>query len=390
MFALNDSVGVMQVSLADSPEQREAIYALRYAIYVEEMGKSPPAADHKRRWIRDALDDTGQLYAVHDVHGVVVGTLRINRLADLADPEALLAPLPITPLLERFPLEAITHTSRLMLQPAWRGGATLGMLFNRGYGDAAEAGVRVDLCNAKPGLVELYEQLGYRRFCPGIELPGVGYQVPMLLALQDREHLCRIRSPLSRHRASRQGKDRWGDAAWIAALGKSYHGLNHRLVEPDTFWSAVGDALRDAKEELLLFQGLSEEQARSLLKTGTVLTCQPGDRLVSEGEPQQELFVVLEGVAEVSREHEGHRLSLGLLERGSVFGEMGFLGRPHRSANVIAVTSMKVLVLTQAFLNRSIRHQPNAAALLLRNLSMVLAERLTQTTDRLWQLSQST
>ena len=81
--------------------------------------------------------------------------------------------------------------------------------------------------------------------------------------------------------------------------------------------------------------------------------------------------------------------ALALLERGAVFGEMGFLGRPRRSADVIAVTSMQVLVLTQTFLNRSIRHQPDAAALLLRNLSMVLAERLSQTTDRLWQLSQS-
>ena len=380
---------MLKVSLAESAEQREAIYALRYAIYVEEMGKSPPAADHQRRWIRDALDATAQLYALHDAEGALVGSLRVNRFSDLEDPEALLAPLPIAPLLERFPLEAISHTSRLMLRPAWRGGAALGLLFNRGYGDAAAAGVRVDLCHAKPGLVELYEQLGYRRFCPGLDLPGVGYQVPMLLALHDREHLRRSRSPLTRHPACREGEDRWGDAGWMASLGESYRGLNHRLVEPDAFWAEVGEALREGEQELPLLRGLSEEQARLLLKTGTVLTCQPGDRLVGEGEPQQELFVVLEGVAEVWRQQEGHRLSLALLQRGAVFGEMGFLGRPRRSADVIAVTSMQVLVLTQTFLNRSIRHQPDAAALLLRNLSMVLAERLTQTTDRLWQLSQS-
>ena len=142
----------MQVSLAQSPEQREAIDALRYAIYVEEMGKSPPAADHQRRWIRDSLDATAQLYALHDAEGALVGSLRVNRFSDLEDPEALLAPLPIAPLLERFPLEAISHTSRLMLRPAWRGSGALGLLFNRGDGDAAAAGGRVDLCHAKPGL----------------------------------------------------------------------------------------------------------------------------------------------------------------------------------------------------------------------------------------------
>jgi hypothetical protein len=34
----------LQVLLADTPELREAIYALRYVIYVEEMGKSPPVS----------------------------------------------------------------------------------------------------------------------------------------------------------------------------------------------------------------------------------------------------------------------------------------------------------------------------------------------------------
>ena len=379
----------VQVVLAESPEDREAIYALRYAIYVELMGKSPPAADHQRRWIRDDLDASAHLYALRDADGLLVGTLRLNLLSKLDDPQATLAPLPLGRLLQQLPTSALSYTSRLMLLPAWRGGTMLGMLFNRCYGDAVAAGVRIDLCHAKPGLVELYEQLGYRRFCPGIALPGVGYQVPMLLALHDREHLRRSRSPLIRHPACRTVEDRWGDAAWMASMGEQYIGLNHRLLDPDAFWTVVGQALRQGDQQVPLFRGLSDEQARLLLKTGTVLTCQPGDRLVGEGEPQQDLFVVLEGVAEVWRQQEGRRLSLALLQRGAVFGEMGFLGRPRRSADVVAATPLRVLVLTQGFLDHCIRRQPESAALLLRNLALVLAERLSQTTDRLWQLSQS-
>ncbi len=85
----------LQVLLVDSPEQREAIYAIRYAIYVEEMGKSPPAADHQRRWIRDGLDPSARLYAVHNEAGGLVGTLRLNRLSDLSDPLRELEPLPM-------------------------------------------------------------------------------------------------------------------------------------------------------------------------------------------------------------------------------------------------------------------------------------------------------
>lgn len=66
------------------------------------MGKSPPAADHQRRWIRDGLDPSARLYAVHNEAGGLVGTLRLNRLSDLSDPLRELEPLPIASLLERF------------------------------------------------------------------------------------------------------------------------------------------------------------------------------------------------------------------------------------------------------------------------------------------------
>ena len=66
---------------------------------------------------------------------------------------------------------------------------------------------------------------------------------------------------------------------------------------------------------------------------------------------------------------------------------MGFLGRSQRSADVVAATDMRVLVLTQAFLNKALRTQPEAMALVLRNLALVLAERLSSTTERLFQLS---
>ena len=132
---------------------------------------------------------------------------------------------------------------------------------------------------------------------------------------------------------------------------------------------------------------MSNEQSRRLLKTGTVLQCEAGDRIVSQGEPRQDLFVVMEGFAEVSREERGQRLGLAVLKPGDVFGEMGFLGRSQRSADVVAATDMRVLVLTQVFLNKALRTQPEAMALVLRNLALVLAERLSSTTERLFQLS---
>ena len=383
--------GKVRVVPAQSQEEREEIFALRYEIYVEEMGKSPPEADHRHRLIRDSLDPAARLYGLRNPEGKLVGTLRLNLLADLHDPDSQLGVMAkvLLPVLEHVSWQSISYTSRLMLHAACRGGTALGLLFNRCYGDAIQAGIRLDVCHANPGLVELYEQLGYRRFCSGVDWPGSGYQVPMLLALNDVSHLKISRSPLMRHPHARVADDRLGDGAFLSTLCAMYPGLNHRSVEPERFWGDVGAALCDQNQEIPLFNGMQDDQIRALLKTGTVLSCQAGDHLVRQGDPQQDLFVVLDGVAEVWRQKDnGQRLSLALIRTGSVFGEMSFLGRQRRSADVVAVSSLRVLVLTQTFLRRAIRSHPEAAALMLRNLSIVLSERLSTTTDRLWQLSQ--
>ena len=379
------------ILLAVSEAERQEVYRFRYAVYVEEMGKSPPDANHERRVLMDRFDATASLYLLRDGEGALVGTLRINHLAALESAQEALRPIPLEPLLEQASLKNLSYTSRLMLRADWRGGSSLALLCNRIFADSLEEGIRFDLCHAHPGLIELYEQLGYRRFCAGITLPGVGYQVPMLLALRDRAHLRRCRSPLMRNPALAlvlESEDNaGGDRLWLAQQSQRYWGLNHRLVDPDHFWALAGDALRQPAQGLPLLQGLSDEQSRRLLKTGTVMQCLAGDRIVSQGEPRQDLFVVMEGFAEISREEQGQRLGLAVLKPGDAFGEMGFLGRSQRSADVVAATDMRVLVLTQAFLNKALRTQPEAMALVLRNLALVLSDRLSSTTERLFQIS---
>ena len=379
------------ILLAVSEAERQEVYRFRYAVYVEEMGKSPPDANHERRVLMDRFDATASLYLLRDGEGALVGTLRINHLAALESAQEALRPIPLEPLLEQAPLKNLSYTSRLMLRADWRGGSSLALLCNRIFADSLEEGIHFDLCHAHPGLIELYEQLGYRRFCAGITLPGVGYRVPMLLALRDRAHLRRCRSPLMRNpalaRVLESEDNAEGDRLWLAQQSQRYWGLNHRLVDPDHFWALAGDALRQPAQGLPLLQGLSDEQSRRLLKTGTVMQCLAGDRIVSQGEPRQDLFVVMEGFAEISREEQGQRLGLAVLKPGDVFGEMGFLGRSQRSADVVAATDMRVLVLTQAFLNKALRTQPEAMALVLRNLALVLSDRLSSTTERLFQIS---
>ena len=93
------------VSLAVSEAERQEVYRFRYAVYVEEMGKSPPDANHDRRVLMDRFDATASLYVLRDGEGALVGTLRVNHLAALESPQEALRPIALEPLLDRRPLK---------------------------------------------------------------------------------------------------------------------------------------------------------------------------------------------------------------------------------------------------------------------------------------------
>ena len=73
----------VDVVLVEDQAEQEEIFALRYEIYVREMGKSPPEADHRKGWIRDDLDPTARLYGLKSASGEIVGTVRINLLKEI-------------------------------------------------------------------------------------------------------------------------------------------------------------------------------------------------------------------------------------------------------------------------------------------------------------------
>lgn len=71
----------------------------------------------------------------------------------------------------------------------------------------------------------------------------------------------------------------------------------------------------------------------------------PGEQVVRQGEPGQELYVVVEGCADVIVEQNGLRSVVTQLTAGQFFGEMSLLTGDARSATVTAKTLLKVLVV---------------------------------------------
>ncbi len=99
----------------------------------------------------------------------------------------------------------------------------------------------------------------------------------------------------------------------------------------------------------------------------------PEQLVFRENDPANEMFYILEGSVEVFKEIEGRKISLGGLQKGEVFGEMGLLEAGcARTASVQAVSEVKLLVLNKDEFFKRIKENPQFCLNILKSLSLRL------------------
>lgn len=104
---------------------------------------------------------------------------------------------------------------------------------------------------------------------------------------------------------------------------------------------------------------LDEAEAGRLVQRLRQRACEPGDILVTEGEPGETLFLLASGTVKVFvRNQESHDVPVLELREGDFFGEVSVLsGRP-RSATVTAASPCELLELDRATLDELARSHP--------------------------------
>ncbi len=125
-------------------------------------------------------------------------------------------------------------------------------------------------------------------------------------------------------------------------------------------------------DELAIFKGLNEEQARRLASAMSVITFEGGQPLFEEKEPADEFYILLDGSVNISFSGA----DLGELRDGEVVGENAMLAEANHSATVRALEPTTAAVLTRGELGELIRRRPDIATILYRNLAMSLGEKL--------------
>lgn len=150
-----------------------------------------------------------------------------------------------------------------------------------------------------------------------------------------------------------------------------------------TLWDVLRLDLGQAPQKSIpLFADLSLRQARVFALLSTIQRCKAGERLLSEGDKAGDIYVVIDGELRAWVHRENQDVELSRMRRGAVMGEVGHFSK-HRTANVDAVTDVRLLRFDNDDLERLRRRSPRIAALVFRNLNRIQAERLAQTTQML-------
>jgi serine/threonine protein phosphatase PrpC len=135
----------------------------------------------------------------------------------------------------------------------------------------------------------------------------------------------------------------------------------------------------DTIRKMPIFKFLTYKELVRILNITTVREASPGERIITEGEDGEELFIVLSGKVRV---HKGET-SIVSLTNGDHFGEMALIDKAPRSASVSAEVKTSLLQISRAEFFNIIRKEPRMATKLLWSFLQVISERLRTTSTQL-------
>jgi predicted GNAT family N-acyltransferase len=361
--------------LATTPEALEAIYRLRYQIYISELGKGfLPEVNHAHGWIRDAEDTQAGAYAFYTGSlKSMSGTVRLQVWEPGCVPDAVS---------RRFSLHLfpgidglrVSEVARLVVKPEHRGSGVVSELACAAFELGAERhDVFICFLYCSPGLVHAFMRFGFRPY-PGFVIPNEdGIRLPMFMAASDLAHLQAVGSPLApvmaRHFA---GQRLPADVATLVQAVEDLHG--HYETKPERVWEEVREQLRPGRQTAsALLDGLTEEEVCALCRHGFVMEIPAGKVVMRQGLVERELYLALTGHYEVRMEH----LKLAELSTGDVLGEISFFQRPgRRVATVRSLTPGRVMVLDRHFVQRLSRTHPQITCRILYNLGRIVSGHL--------------
>jgi CRP/FNR family cyclic AMP-dependent transcriptional regulator len=127
-----------------------------------------------------------------------------------------------------------------------------------------------------------------------------------------------------------------------------------------------------------LFEGLTARDADELRSCAATVELKRGERLFSEGDEGDKLYVVLDGKIKLTRAApDGRENLLSVHGPGEMFGELSLFDPRPRTSSAAAVTDSRLVALAHDVLRTWLKDRPDVSMHLLR----ALAQRLRRIND---------
>ena len=149
-----------------------------------------------------------------------------------------------------------------------------------------------------------------------------------------------------------------------------------------TLWEVLTLDLGASPEKTIpVFFGLSAKQARVAALMGAIENHAAGERVMHIDDRASDIWVIIDGQLKITAPREDGEITLNHAGRGDLLGEIG-LFQGTRTANIDALTEVRVLRFSDVALKSLQQRYPRIGAQIYRNLAGVLAARLAALTNR--------
>lgn len=348
----------------------DAIYRLRYEVYVEEMHIFGEVADHQNRMLHDHNDEHGRLLYAR-VDGEIVASMRLNLGKDAPFTDELKQTYNLDRFLEAIEYDQLLVLTRFMVRDDYRGSSIAHQMICQVGELCLQEDIEISVCDCQPHLVRYYQRIGFRSYgCDVYNDPEFGIMIPLAFVNGDLDYLKAIRSPLQSIFERRTCNTPFVDRC-VASIGEpavqniaDINLENHTSLQDQIYYNTP------------LFEGLELNTIQSFINQGHLLNLTEGDRLIRKGQTAQTMFILLSGSLEVRDED---RL-IGRLYPGAIVGELSLLLSTRRTTDVYVGERDTVLIsLEESRLKKKLKSKSSSWLSL--NLSKTLARKLNALTS---------
>ncbi|MFT5466917.1 MAG: type II secretory ATPase GspE/PulE/Tfp pilus assembly ATPase PilB-like protein [Verrucomicrobiales bacterium] len=137
----------------------------------------------------------------------------------------------------------------------------------------------------------------------------------------------------------------------------------------------MSDSLKEALRNASAFRGVTEQDLQELANGCTEMEVVAGQAIITQGEPGNELYIVVAGAFEVlfRDEDAGVEKSVKQLKEGDLVGEIALLIDVRRTATVRAKTSGRIGKISRGNFDTVLDRSPTLARSMLRTLALSAA-----------------